>query len=197
VILAVAAVVASFLVGSIPFGVLFARARGVDLQRVGSGNIGATNAARALGKRIGAIVLLCDAAKGFAPSLAARHFLAPRMESGEVWVAAVGFAAFLGHLAPPWLGFRGGKGVATALGVFLALAPAPTGAAVAIFLVTYAITRISSLGSLVAATALAPMLWWSGAPRPDLAVGAAMWALIVFKHRGNLARLARGEEKRI
>src|SRR5207253_1319534 len=139
-----AAVLAGYLAGSIPFGVLFARARGVDLQKFGSGNIGATNAARALGKRVGAVVLLCDAAKGYAPTLAARAWLAPRLDAGEAWAAGVGLAAFAGHLASPWLRFRGGKGVATALGVFLALAPAQTGAAAALFVVLYAVTRISS-----------------------------------------------------
>src|SRR5262249_41045323 len=111
-------VVAAYLAGSIPFGVLFARARGVDLRQVGSGNIGATNASRALGKKIGALVFLCDAAKGTAPVLLARWRLG---ESGQAswWVAGVGAAAFVGHLASPWLRFRGGKGVATAFGVFV------------------------------------------------------------------------------
>lgn len=199
IVVLVGAVCAAYLAGSIPFGVLFARARGVDLQKSGSGNIGATNAMRVLGKRMGAIVLLCDAAKGTAPVLAAREWLAPQLlpPTANGWVAGIGFAAFAGHLVSPWLRFRGGKGVATALGVFLALAPVPTLAAAAIFALTYAITRVSSLGSLVAATSLWPMLWWTGAPRPYLACAGAMWALIVFKHRGNLARLARGEEKRV
>jgi glycerol-3-phosphate acyltransferase PlsY len=194
---AVAALAAAYLVGSIPFGVLFARARGVDLQKVGSGNIGATNAARVLGKKIGAIVLLCDAAKGYGPVTAAHYALAPRLPDGSWWVAGVGCAAFLGHLAPPWLRFRGGKGVATAFGVFLALAPGPAFVAAAVFALVYALTRVSSIGSLAAATAFVPAIWWSGADRAYRAAAIGMWVLIVVKHRANLARLMRGEEKRL
>src|SRR5262245_27706617 len=128
----VAAVLGAYLVGSIPFGVLFARARGIDLRKGGSGNSGATNAARALGKRIGIVVFLCDAAKGLVPVLLAARFVGPA-EGGDWAVAAVGAAAFVGHLAPPWLRFRGGKGVATAFGVFLAISPVAALAAGAVF----------------------------------------------------------------
>src|SRR4051812_1167920 len=119
----VLAVIVAFLAGSIPFGVLFARARGVNIREHGSGNIGATNAAHVLGKKVGALVLLCDAAKGALPVLGAR-WLMPQRLPGDDWtwgVAAVGLAAFIGHLAPPWLRFRGGKGVATGFGVMVAL----------------------------------------------------------------------------
>jgi glycerol-3-phosphate acyltransferase PlsY len=195
--LAVLFVLGGYLAGSIPFGVLFARARGVDLRTIGSGNIGATNVARALGRPLGIVVFLCDAAKGFAPMLAARLLLAPRMEHGAWVVAAVGVAAFLGHLFPPWLAFRGGKGVATAFGVFLALSVYPSLIAGACFVVTWAVTRISSVGSMVAATLFVPALWYFGADRAYLAAAIAMWALILFKHRSNIGRLLRGQEKKV
>ena len=122
----VAIVAAAFLLGSIPFGVLLARRRGVDLKKVGSGNIGATNAARALGKKAGGVVLLLDTLKAFVPTLLAARWLAPGRPE---LAAATGFAAFVGHIYSPWLRFRGGKGVACALGAFLALAPLATAVA--------------------------------------------------------------------
>lgn len=190
----------AFLVGSIPFGVLFARARGIDLRTVGSGNIGATNAARALGRRMGAVVFLCDALKGTLPVLLARHLAAALPDGplgGESLVAAVGAAAFLGHLYTPFLGFRGGKGVATAFGVFLALSPLAALFAFALFAALYGATRVSSIGSLASATAFVPVLVVLGAPPPDLALAALLWVLIVWKHRGNIVRLLRREESRV
>ncbi len=195
--LAVGAVVVAYLAGSIPFGVLFARARGIDLRTVGSGNIGATNVARALGRKMGIVVFLCDAAKGFGPVLAARHFLEGRVEHGPWVVAAVGVAAFLGHLTSPFLLGRGGKGVATGFGVFLALAAAPALIAGGLFVALYAATRTSSIGSLAGATAVPPLLHLFGAPPAFVVAAAAMWALIVVKHRGNIARLLRRTENKV
>jgi glycerol-3-phosphate acyltransferase PlsY len=198
--IAVLLVVLGFFAGSVPFGVLFARARGIDLRRVGSGNIGATNAARALGKRAGVLVFVCDAAKGGLPIVLARQVLAGAPwspEAVESVVAAVGGAAFLGHLFSPWLGFRGGKGVATAFGVFLTISPAAALGAIALFLGVYAVWRLSSLGSLAAATAFLPLLMALGAPPPHRVLAAFMWLLIVWRHRGNIARLLRGEEKKV
>src|SRR5690348_13901607 len=157
----------AYLAGSIPFGVLFARARGIDLRVVGSGNIGATNAARALGKKTGILVFLCDAAKGLVPVLLARR-IAPSVPEGEWLVAAVGAAAFLGHLYPVWLRLRGGKGVATAFGVFLALSPWIALGAIGLFAGLYAIWRTSSLGSLAGATLFPPALYVVGAPTAHL-----------------------------
>ncbi len=190
------AILGAYLMGSIPFGVLFARGRGVDLKKVGSGNIGATNVARALGKRIGVVVLLCDAAKGFAPVFLCKVGLEPRLAHGTWLTAAVGFAAFLGHLAPVWLGFRGGKGVATGGGIFLALSPPAVLMAVLGFVLTYTVTRLASLGSLVATTLLIPALHWAGADGAYLADAGGMWLLIVIKHRPNIERLIRREEPR-
>lgn len=194
---AVAAVVVGYLAGSIPFGVLFARARGIDLRKVGSGNIGATNAARALGKRLGIVVFLCDAAKGYGPVMAARWLFEARMMHGASVVAAVGAAAFLGHLTSPFLGGKGGKGVATGFGVFLALSVYPALLGAAAFVLLYALTRISSLGSLAGATVVLPALWYFGADVAYLAVSGFMWVLIVVKHRGNIERLLRREERKI
>lgn len=197
---ACALVAFAYLAGSVPFGVLFARARGIDLRAVGSGNIGATNAARALGKRLGLAVFLCDAAKGLLPVLLARY-LAARFPAlvvgGETTVALCGAAAFVGHVYPVWLRFRGGKGVATAFGVFLAIAPLAALGAMLLFALVYLATRLSSLGSLAAATAFVPALWLVGAPRPDRALAVFLWLLIVWRHRENLARLARRQEHRV
>jgi len=188
-------VVGSFLAGSVPFGVLFARARGVDLRTVGSGNIGATNAARALGRKVGVVVFLCDAAKGTLPVLLALRLMPPT-EAGEAVVAACGAAAFLGHLYPPWLGLRGGKGVATAFGVFLALSPTAALVSIALFAVCYAAFRVSSIGSLCGATLFPFTLWRLGTRPAFLALAVVVWALIVWRHRGNIGRLIRREESR-
>jgi glycerol-3-phosphate acyltransferase PlsY len=189
-------VLLGYLLGSIPTGVLFARAKGIDLTQTGSGNIGATNAARALGKKIGALVLLGDALKGLLPVLLARHLF-----GGHHWghwiAAATALAAFLGHLFPIWLGFRGGKGVATGLGVFLALAPIPTLICGGVFIAVYAAFRIASLGSLLATTAFVPVALLFHAPRATVTLGVLLWALIVYKHRGNISRLLKRAEAKV
>jgi glycerol-3-phosphate acyltransferase PlsY len=188
--------VVGYLLGSIPFGVLFARMRGIDLQAVGSGNIGATNAARALGKGIGVLVLVCDAAKAAVPLYVARRVLAaePHLD----WLfAAGGLGAVLGHMFPPWLRFRGGKGVATGLGVFLVLAPLPVAIAAAVWVVLYALTRVSSVGSLVAIAVLPIAMALLHAPRPFLALALALVPLITWKHRGNITRLLHRQESKV
>jgi acyl phosphate:glycerol-3-phosphate acyltransferase len=191
--LAVALVVGAFALGSIPFGVILAKRRGVDLKKVGSGNIGATNAARALGKKAGMIVLVLDVLKAFAPTLATlRGF-----HAAPAVAAAVGFAAFLGHIYSPWMRFRGGKGVACALGAFLALAPVATLMAGAVCAVVVLVTRIGSLGSLLGMVALMPALVVRKAPPAYLELAVAMFVLIVWRHRDNLRRLAKGEENKL
>jgi len=189
---AVAAVLAGYLVGTIPTGLLVARARGVDIRAVGSGNIGATNVARALGKKLGALVLAVDALKGFLPTI-----LAVRAGFAAELVAAVGLATIVGHIFPVWLRFRGGKGVATGLGVFLALAPIAALIAIAAYGIVVWLTRISSAGSLSAATALLAAMFATGRPPAVLVLGVAAWLLIVVRHRGNIARLIRGKEGRL
>ena len=184
-------VLAGYLLGSIPFGLLVARLRGVDLRAVGSGNIGATNVARALGRATGIVVLALDALKGFAPTFAAVRLV------GADPACLVALAAILGHVFPVWLRFRGGKGVATGLGIFAALAPLAAGAALACYALVVATTRLSSLGSLVGATALLAGMAATGRTPAVLALGGAVWLIIVVKHRANIRRLIRGEESKV
>jgi glycerol-3-phosphate acyltransferase PlsY len=186
------AVVVGFALGAIPFGVLLARARGVDLKKIGSGNIGATNAARALGKKAGIVVLLLDTAKAYLPTAAALW-----LGYGAEVAAAAGGAAFLGHLFSPFLRFKGGKGVACGLGTFLALAPAAAAIAAAVCIVVVVITRVGSLGSLLGAAALLPALYLLHAPLVYLQLAAAMFLLIVWRHRDNLGRMLRGSENKL
>jgi glycerol-3-phosphate acyltransferase PlsY len=183
--------------GSIPFGVLFARARGVDLRTIGSGNIGATNVARALGKKLGGAVLLLDALKGFVPVLAAR-LLAGDLPRGDYVVAATALAAFLGHLFPVTQRFRGGKGVATALGVFLALSPLAALGAGLVYAAVYAAWRISSLGSLVAAGAFVPLVHLATRGKTVITLLALLiYLLILMTHRENIRRLLAGKEGKV
>jgi acyl phosphate:glycerol-3-phosphate acyltransferase len=189
--LAIAAVLAGYLAGSLPTGVIVARARGIDIRAAGSGNIGATNVARTLGKPLGALVLALDALKGFLPVF----LMATRLPDG--WLALVGLAAILGHVFPVWLRFRGGKGVATGLGVFAALAPLPALAAVAAYVLVVATSRISSLGSLTATSTLLVGMLLSRHSPPQIALALAVWLLIVIRHRENIRRLLRREERKV
>jgi len=197
-VLGAALVVAGYLSGSIPWGVVLGRVLlGVDPRTVGSGNIGATNVARAGGKMLGAVVLLLDALKAVVPVLVARWVLTGGPDE-EGWTVAVALAAFAGHLWPPWLGFRGGKGVATGLGVFLVLSPWAALAGVAVYGVSYAATRISSVGSLLGTAVCA--IWTllaSGLGSPVSWAGLAIAALVFVRHRDNIARIVRGEERRM
>jgi glycerol-3-phosphate acyltransferase PlsY len=190
-------VVAGYLCGSIPFGYLLTKlVVGVDVRTVGSGNIGGTNVARAGGKKLGVLVILLDAAKAIVPILVARAVLPPSPAT-ERWVVAVAIAAFVGHLFPVWLGFRGGKGVATAFGIFAVLAPAAALAAAVGYAIAYGATRISSVGSLsgtAACVAAAFVIY--GPARPVSWAALVLGLLIVFRHRANIRRLLSGEEKR-
>ncbi len=190
---------AGYLIGSIPFGLLISRAlAGVDVRQVGSGNIGATNVGRAAGPAAGIATLVLDAAKGALPVLAAAAFLDPAGPGGGAWPAVAGVAAFLGHLFPPWLRFRGGKGAATAFGVTLALSPWVALAVALAFAAAIGVTRIVSVGSLAgAATCAGGMLVAHGARSPATWAAALMAAAVVVRHRVNIARLVRGEERRI
>jgi glycerol-3-phosphate acyltransferase PlsY len=190
--LVIGIVVAAFVLGSIPFGVLLARARGVDLKKVGSGNIGATNAARALGKKAGVVVLLLDTLKAWAPTAGALW-----LRLGPDVAAVTAFAAFCGHIYSPWLKGRGGKGVACGLGAFLALAPACAGIAAAACVLVVLVTRLGSLGSLVGAASLIPSLWLLHEPRAYLVLGAAMFLLILWRHRENIDRMIHRRENKL
>lgn len=187
-------VLAGYLLGSISFAVLLVRRRtGTDIRREGSGNAGATNVLRAHGKGLALAVAAADVAKGAAAVLLARAFTADPKAA-----AAAGLAAIVGHVFPIFYGFRGGKGVATAVGAFLALAPLPTLVCLAVFVLIVALTRYVSLGSVVAMCLLPPVAGvLFHAPRATVVAAAGAALLIVLKHLGNLKRLARGEERRL
>lgn len=183
--------VLGYLLGSIPFGIVITRALGLgDLRQIGSGNIGATNVLRTGHKGAALATLLLDSGKGAIAVLLARWL------GGETAALAAGGAAFLGHLYPVWLGFKGGKGVATFLGTTLALFPALGIMACALWLATAALTRISSLSALVAAAG-APVFALIWGLTPLAAVTAFMATLIVIRHRANIQRLLAGTEPRI
>ena len=191
---ALAACACAYVLGSIPTGVLIGRARGVDVRAVGSGNIGATNVARALGKGWAILVLLLDAAKGFAPVFIARAM--PGWFSPAA-VAFVGLSAIVGHMFTVFLRGRGGKGVATSLGVALGLWPSTGLACLGVYAAVYALTRLSSLGSLLGMWAFPLIaLGRGGLPRAYLALSIAGAALVTARHRDNIRRLLRREEKR-
>ncbi len=198
---AVFAILAAYVCGSIPFGLLVGRMRGVDLRTEGSRNIGATNAGRVLGMKWGVLVLVLDALKGLAGTALLPTLAGVETGQGHLQVLC-GMAAILGHMYPLWLGFRGGKGVATSLGVIVVLAPLGTGVAFAAFVLTFAITRIVSLSSMVAAAALAAAQLILLQPNPFseetwslTGFSIAIPLLVVFRHRDNIRRLLRGEEK--
>lgn len=188
--LTLAALVFGYLLGSIPFGLILTRMAGLgDVRKIGSGNIGATNVLRTGNKKLAAATLLLDALKGTAAAAIASCW---GLDAG----LAAGFAAFLGHLFPVWLGFKGGKGVATYVGVLLGLVPVivPVFAVVWIGLAWF--TRISSLSALVA-TAITPVVvWFAGNPKVAILM-AILTAISWLKHRANIARLLNGTESRI
>jgi glycerol-3-phosphate acyltransferase PlsY len=184
----------SYLMGSIPFSYLVARWFGVgDVRRVGSGNVGATNVMRSAGKTAGALAFLLDAAKGGAAT-----YLVQRVGPGDVLVPSLAaIAAVLGHVFPVWLRFRGGKGVATGAGSFFPLAPGAAALSMVVFAAMLAVTRYVSISSIVAAASL-PILAACFGASPAVWLSAALCVgVIVWKHRPNLARLARGEERRV
>jgi glycerol-3-phosphate acyltransferase PlsY len=187
-------VAAGYLSGSIPFGLVLARLLlGVDVRQVGSGNIGATNAARVGGRKLGALVLVLDALKAVLPILLTRRLMGGG-PNGDLWVMAVAVAAFAGHLFPVWLRFKGGKGVATGLGIFLVLAPWAAVAGMATWVGVYLATRISSVGSLAGSLVCVVVAFQLLGPSAIAWGCAAVGALIWWRHRENIRRLVRGEE---
>lgn len=199
VLIGAALVVGGYLAGSIPFGVILARlVLGVDVRKVGSGNIGATNVARAGGgKKLGIAVVILDAAKAMAPIVLTQRLMAGAAHP-DAWTMGVAVAAFVGHLFPVWIGFKGGKGVATGLGIFAVLAPWGAVAGVVVYLAAYLATRISSVGSLLGTTACVVGAFATHGGRSPIAwAGVAIAALIFLRHRENIRRLVRGEEKKM
>jgi glycerol-3-phosphate acyltransferase PlsY len=187
-------VAAGYLLGSISFAVLLVRLRtGRDIRQEGSGNPGATNVLRSHGKALALVVALLDVAKG-----AAAVLLVKLVTADPRYAAAGGLAAILGHMFPLYYGFRGGKGVATTVGAFLALAPAATAVCLAVFVAIVATTRYVSLGSCVAVVLLPPAARLiSHSPSPVVLAAALAAAVIIVKHVENLKRLARGEERKL
>jgi len=182
----------AYLLGSVPTGYILGSLAGVDVRKAGSGNVGATNVARVVGKRHGILTLVADSAKGFIPIAVAFS-----LDLTLTATALVGTAAFLGHLYPVFLRFQGGKGVATALGVFLGLAPWATLVLVAIFVLVLLATRVVSLSSMLAA-AFAPIVFWFFFHSPIL-TGTSLFiaVMIILRHRGNIQRLLLGTEPRL
>lgn len=187
-----ALLVAAFVLGAVPFGYLIGRAAGVDVRRVGSGNIGAGNLLRAVGRWAALCTLLLDAGKGALPVAAARW-----AGVSPDWLAAVVAAAVLGHVYTPFLRFRGGKGVATTLGGLAAATPWVALTAVAVWLVTAAASRIASLAALLAAALLPLCVWWLDGRAPFLVLGVVLAVLVVWRHRENIGRIRQGTEPRI
>ncbi|MCB1343782.1 MAG: glycerol-3-phosphate 1-O-acyltransferase PlsY [Rhodobacter sp.] len=190
-LLLVAIGLGAYLLGSIPFGVVITRALGLgDVRKIGSGNIGATNVLRTGNKGAAAATLLLDAGKGAVAVLIARAI------AGEDAAQLAALASFLGHLFPVWLGFKGGKGVATFLGTMLALAWPVGLLCCATWLVIARVTRISSASALVASLAATPFLWGLG-PRSMIVLALALAGLVWLRHRANIERLLAGTEPRI
>jgi acyl phosphate:glycerol-3-phosphate acyltransferase len=188
--------VAAYLLGSIPFGILLTElAGGGDVRKAGSGNIGATNVARVAGPVAGVLTLVLDTAKGAAAVLLGEHYA----HGTAVLLVIAGLAVLLGHCFPVWLRFKGGKGVATALGIFLVLSPAAALAALLVFVLVVGTWKYVSLGSISAAAAMPLLIYFFWAPghAPPLIVTAgtlAIAALVVWKHDRNIQRLVQGEE---
>jgi glycerol-3-phosphate acyltransferase PlsY len=197
--------VGAYLLGAIPTGYLVARAKGIDIRTVGSGNIGATNAFRVLGKRAGTFVLAADAFKGWAavflgalagPLLA--NIPAARIDTATDWFHIVaGLGAILGHSFTCWLKFKGGKGVATSAGVLLAILPAAFGISLAAWLLVFLLSRYVSLASILAALALPLATWWLYPSVPFRGLAILIGTLVIVRHRGNIQRLLAGTESRV
>jgi glycerol-3-phosphate acyltransferase PlsY len=193
----------AYLLGSIPFGYLIVRSRtGADVRATGSGGTGATNVSRRAGKLAGVVTLLLDATKGALAVILARWLLTADFGINW-WVAVAAIVAVFGHCFPVWLGFRGGKGVATGVGVFLSLYPLAVACAAAIFVLVVALTRYVSLGSILSVAALPLFIWLLSVyvkPVADLApmmtAALATGALIILMHHANIGRLLRGTESK-
>jgi glycerol-3-phosphate acyltransferase PlsY len=187
-----AAVAAVYVLGSIPFSYLVARRSGVDVRTVGSGNVGATNVMRSVGRGPGLVAFVLDFLKGLAAAMLGRW-----IEPQSPLPALCAVMAVLGHMYPVWLRFRGGKGVATGAGAFLPLAPVATVSALAAFAAVLAVTRYVSVASIAGTLVLAVAAFLLGAPMTVVRAAAGLALLIVWKHRANLQRIAHGTESRI
>ncbi len=193
----------AYLAGSIPTGFLAGKARGIDIRKMGSGNIGATNVFRHLGKAAGVFVLLVDALKGYLAVAVIAPVLAGLVEppvggrTREWFALSAALAAVLGHNYTCWLYFKGGKGIATSAGVLLALVPGALGIILAVWIVVFVATRYVSLASISASFTLPFAAWITGESVTMIAITAGMAVLAIYKHRSNIQRLLAGTESRI
>jgi len=185
---------ASYLLGSVPFGLLIGKMAGKDVRQEGSKNIGATNVSRLLGKKLGFVTLICDGLKGYLPMLLAASLFKDD-PNVEMIVAFCGIAAVVGHMFPIYLGFKGGKGVATGLGVFLYLSPLAILISLGVFIVSVALSGFVSVGSLLSSALMVFWLWLLGGSKITMMTAAIVAALIWLKHHENIGRLLKGEEK--
>lgn len=199
-----AVLIGSYFVGSVPFGYLAGRLAGIDIRKVGSGNVGATNVVRVLGKRYGYPVFALDVSKGFAAvmiSMLMAPGRPPEWNSPEIFGILAAISSVLGHLYPPWLKFKGGKGVATSAGALLALTPVATLIGVAIWIIVFSLTRYVSLASITAAVILPIVILVIGPHdrhngKPLVYSSVCVAAVVIWRHRSNLSRLIRGTEPR-
>ena len=187
-------IIGSYLVGAVPFGLLLSRSSGIDIRTQGSCNIGATNVARLLGKKMGILTLLLDVAKGFFPMFLTALIVGDGPGRNLI-IALSGAATVVGHMFPVYLGFKGGKGVATGLGVFLYLAPLSVLFSLLLFIVAVALSGFVSLGSLLASAAIPLWLFLLGEATWKILLSAFIGILIWFKHVPNIKRLLAGTEK--
>jgi acyl phosphate:glycerol-3-phosphate acyltransferase len=190
-VLIILLIIFAYLVGSISTGFILGRLAGVDVRDAGSGNIGATNVTRVLGKGRGLLTLLADTAKGFVPV-----YISQRLELNDSALTLVAVAAFLGHLYPLFLKFHGGKGVATAFGALLALAPVAALIMISAFAAAVFCSRKVSLGSIAAALAAPVSLWFLSYSMEVVALGSFLSSMVILRHRDNIRRLLAGTEPR-
>lgn len=194
----IVSLIAAYLIGGIPFGYLIGRMRGIDIRTVGSGNIGATNVFRTVGKKWGLLAFALDVLKGLVPVLIVKH-----VTSIDHLPLAVGVMCVMGHMLTPYMKFKGGKGVATGFGMLLGLVPALVGVAFALFVVVFALSHYISLGSCVAALFMAITIWFpilgsnGASDLPEAIVVTLISLFVIVKHRSNIKRLIQGNENKI
>ncbi len=190
----------SFIIGSIPFGLIFTRGTGIDLRSTGSRNIGATNVLRSVGKLPAILTLLFDGLKGAIPVIICKYILStsnPEMSSGELWISAVGLAAVLGHMFSVFLGFKGGKGVATGIGVITAYSPTVSLILIGIWITVAIVSKYSSIAALVAVASLPVIYIVQGSSLIKISFGIILAALIIYKHKENIKNLLEGKETKV
>lgn len=190
----------AYIIGSIPFGLVFTRGSGVDLRSTGSRNIGATNVLRSVGKMPAILTLLFDGLKGAFPVIVCKYILSisgPEMTTGELWLSATGLAAVLGHMFSIFLGFKGGKGVATGIGVIAAYSPSVSLILIGIWITVAIVSKYSSLAAITAVASLPLIYIVQGSSLIKISFGSILAALIIIKHKENIKNLLAGKESKV